>query len=83
MKEEYIIERCPHCNDQVQLYKNEFKCKIFRHGVYKKTGKQMGAHCKKTTCDRLKENDLIFGCGKPFMLILENEKLNVVICDYI
>ena len=31
----YIIKKCPHCKQMVMLPKEEFNCKIYRHGIYK------------------------------------------------
>jgi len=86
-KSDYIIVTCPHCRAQIFIYKREFNCKIFRHGVYKKNMKQIDPHLKKSECDRLKEKDLIYGCGKPYRLVEteDNKKiiLKAVICSYI
>ena len=78
--EDYIIVSCPHCGDYIQILKKEINCKIFRHGVLKRSGKQMEPHLEKDECDRLFAEGLIFGCGKPFML---NDYMIAVVCDYI
>jgi hypothetical protein len=83
MDQEYIIFNCPHCKQIVQVLKKEFNCKIFRHGIYKKNLKQIDPHLKKEECDRLKKEDLIFGCGKPFQLIITDNSFEVVVCGYI
>ena len=75
----FIIIECPHCNLLIIIYKNELNCKIFRHGIYKNTLEQINPHLNKNECDYLYENNLIFGCGKPFKIInFKAEK-----CDYI
>ena len=79
----HIIIQCPHCKDYIQVLKKEFNCKIFRHGIFKSNLKQIDPHLKKVECDRLKNEDLIFGCGKPFQLIELNGSFIAVICDYI
>ena len=76
----YIIVECPHCHETIQLFKNDFNCKIFRHGVYKSNYNQIDPHLVKNECEKLKNNNEIFGCGKPFKLINENE---IIKCDYI
>ena len=83
MEQEYIIFNCPNCNQVVQVLKKEFNCKIFRHGIYKKNLKQIDPHLNKKECDRLKKEDLIYGCGKPFQLITSENNFKAVICDYI
>jgi len=80
---ENILVKCPHCEDLIIINKNDFNCKIFRHGVYKKDGKQIDSHLNKPECDRLFKEGLIYGCGKPFKLITEDNKYGTEICDYI
>jgi len=76
---EYFMISCPHCNGSVQIFKNEIRCTIFRHGILKETGQQMDPHSSKEICDNAFSNGLIRGCGKPFMF---NGK-EVQVCDYI
>ena len=70
---------CPHCNISIIVMKNEMNCRIFRCGEYKKTRQPIPPHLPKNLCDELVKNDLIYGCGKPF--IFKNDKLEI--CDYI
>jgi len=85
MKKEEPVIICPHCNDPIIIEK--FNCCIFRHGILKDTGKQMDPHTVKEECDRLAKEGLIYGCGKPFKVIIdlteENEKYIIEICEYI
>ena len=80
---EYIIIQCPHCKSYIEVFKKDFNCKIFRHGVFKINLKQMDPHLKKEFCDKLKSDDLIYGCGKPFELIITENGYETKICDYI
>ncbi len=68
---------CPHCNGSVVI--EEMNCAIFRHGIFKTTGKQIPPHASKEECDKWVQKDEIYGCGKPFKVV---EK-KAVICDYI
>lgn len=80
----YFVVECPHCNNQIQIYRNEINCSIFRHGILKTTGQQIGSHSSKIECDNYILNNLIYGCGKPFRLIKENGDIyKAEICDYI
>ncbi len=79
----YIIVNCPHCNNLIYIDKREFKCKIFRHGIYKSNYKQIDPHLNKKECDRLFNEKLIFGCGKPFKLIIDQDEYKLEKCDYI
>jgi len=74
---------CPHCNKHFIVKKTELNCRIFRCGVLKSNMKQIGPHTKKIECDRLKENNLIYGCSKPFKFITNNGINSIIICDYI
>jgi len=38
---------------------------------------------KKEECDRLTNEGLIYGCGKPFKIIEENGKYKIFKCEYI
>ncbi len=64
-----IIKKCPHCDLLVLLPKELFNCKIYRHGIYKSTMKQIDPHLCKEECVRLAKEGLIYGCGKPFEII--------------
>ncbi len=83
---DFIVE-CPHCKNPVLIEK--LNCCIFRHGILKHNGTQIDPHSSKDLCDYYVEKQLIFGCGKPFQIIPnENSKNNddkfiTVICDYI
>ena len=74
---------CPHCNQQIEVQLKELNCRIFRCGILKSNMKQIGPHTKKVECDRLKENNLIYGCSKPFKFITKNGINSIEICDYI
>jgi hypothetical protein len=81
---EDIVIICPHCQDPVVI--EQLNCRIFRHGTFKDSGKQMDPHSPKDFCDYLKNEGKIYGCGKPFFI---EEALDpsgnycVTICDYI
>ena len=75
-----IIVSCPHCSQLIEIV--ELNCCIFRCGMYQENGEQLPPHLPKIECDRLAENGLIYGCGKPFLVKLEEEYVAIV-CDYI
>lgn len=68
MKEKNFEVKCPHCNEYVII--EEINCAIFRHGILKKNMNQINQHLSKLECDKLKEKDLIYGCGKLFIKIM-------------
>ena len=78
----YYLE-CPHCNSIVEIHQNEINCAIFRHGIYKHNNTQMNPHAPKEECDIAVQNNLIFGCGKPFRMVKMNDTYKLEICDYI
>jgi len=78
-----IFVNCPHCNNPILILQKDINCAIFRHGIYKTSGQQINPHEKKEICDSLKREELIYGCGKPFRLVLKNNTYEANICDYI
>lgn len=76
-----MLVSCPHCLCVVEIV--EINCRIFRHGVFIATGVQIPPHLPKRMCDHLANNGQIYGCGKPFQLVLENEQWVAVVCDYV
>ena len=75
---------CPHCLNDITVYKNDLNCRIFRHGIYKKINEQIDPHLSKEICDILFETNQIYGCGKPFQIIIQdNENWIIQKCDYI
>ena len=57
---------CPNCGGLCQIPKENIRCGIFRHAVLKSTGKFIDPHTPETECRRLKNSDLVYGCGMPF-----------------
>lgn len=78
---------CPHCEDFIQVLTNQTACCIFRHGVYKNTNTGLPPHAPKTQCDAAVESGRIYGCGKPFRIVLGRNEISehgyAEICDYI
>ena len=77
----YVI--CPNCGDSIEI--EQVNCAIFRHGVFKDTLEQIDPHAPKKLCDKVVSQDLIFGCGKPFKLVIIHNKpmYKAIKCDYI
>lgn len=78
--DDYYLFNCPHCDDMIQVQKNQVNCKIFRHAIYKSDYTQINPHSNLEECTRLKNSNLVFGCAKPF--ILDIPSMSVSICDY-
>lgn len=68
---------CPHCGGLVII--QAVNCAIFRHGVYKHNNKQIPPHLPKIECDKLVEENAVWGCGKPF----KYANKSAIKCDYI
>jgi len=78
----HIIVTCPHCNEFVLI--EELNCCIFRHGVFIENDKQIDPHCSKELCDYYVNNKKIYGCGKPYKIIVDEKNNYIAIkCDYI
>jgi|UniRef100_A0A6C0CX64 hypothetical protein len=76
-----MIVTCPHCFNSVEIL--EINCAIFRHAIYKNTFNQIDPHLSKERCDYLIKTEQVYGCGKPFKLIKENETFKAIKCEYI
>ena len=62
----YYYFACPHCNTMCQVHKKDIRCTIFRHAVYKKNLSFVDPHATETQCSKWIEDDVVYGCGKPF-----------------
>jgi hypothetical protein len=80
VSEEFIVI-CPNCKDYVII--KEINCKIFRHAILKESGEQINPHSSKEECDFFINNNLIYGCGSPFILVLKNNTYYAEKCEYI
>jgi hypothetical protein len=79
--DKHIIVKCPHCDDFVLI--EELNCRIFRHAVLIKTNKQIDPHASKELCDYYIKKNKIYGCGKPYQIIMQDEKYIAIKCEYI
>jgi hypothetical protein len=73
--------KCPHCEEYVII--EQINCAIFRHGIFKENFNQINPHLSKNECEQLVAKNLIYGCGKPFMIKKINGIWTGIICDYI
>ena len=79
---EDIVVTCPHCNEFIVIEK--LNCKIFRHGILKIDGKQIDPHSSKEICDMYVSRNEIYGCGKPFIIVVDNsQNIQTKPCEYI
>jgi hypothetical protein len=76
-----IVVVCPHCKQSILI--EQLNCRIFRHGIIKKNGEQINPHSSKELCDHYVKNNMIWGCGKPFIIKSNPPNLIVEMCDYI
>ena len=82
-RDTYIVFDCPHCGELTLVYKKEINCQIFRHAIYKNSYNQVNPHLNKKLCEYLSRNGLIYGCSKPFKIIISGNSYKVEKCDYI
>ncbi len=81
-----ILLPCPHCGYLFITTKLTICCAIYRHAVLKTTMQQINPHATKEECDRLVEENAVFGCAKPFRVIKKDnsaDEYEAIICDYI
>ena len=57
---------CPHCKLLCQVPRNEIRCTIFRHAVFKKDMIFVPPPAPKAECDTWLKKKLVWGCAKPF-----------------
>jgi DNA-directed RNA polymerase subunit RPC12/RpoP len=76
-----LVILCPNCNEFILIEK--LNCCIFRHAFFIASGKQIDPHSPKSYCNYLIQNNLIYGCGKPFKIVKKLNKYDAIICDYI
>jgi len=82
MSEDVKTINCPHCDQLIII--EQINCSIFRCGMEKQSGNQIPPHAPKQECDRLAEQKLIYGCGKPFRVLQKPDgTLLAEPCDYI
>ena len=72
---------CPHCNIPILIEK--LNCGIFRHGILKSNGRQIDPHASKDLCNFYSQNNLVYGCCKPFQVTKLIDNYIVEICNYI
>ena len=80
-KETNQVITCPHCGGGV--FVEQINCGIFRHASLKANLSQVNHHMGKEELDKLIEDDIIWGCGKPFKVDIIDKGFNVYECDYI
>lgn len=76
---EYVM--CPHCGGAIEIV--QVNCGIFRHGIFKHNQQQIDPHAPKNICDKVFNEGLIYGCGKPFKINKIENTYFTVECDYI
>lgn len=80
-----FVTQCPHCRDELYLLETELNCGIYRHAV-EKNGNSVDPHCSKERMDVLIKNNVIFGCGQPFRIVMEVKNgvncMNAISCDW-
>lgn len=59
--------QCPHCKDWIWI--EQINCGIFRHAVFKHNLQQIPPHSSEQDCLNFIQQDMIYGCGKPFQIV--------------
>lgn len=66
------ILRCPYCSLPISLNSDFTDGKIFVHGKMKKNGKDIKSDLPADWYQYLRDNELIYGCAKPFVVVRHN-----------
>jgi hypothetical protein len=68
--ERLLMFTCPYedCQGTVTVSPNQVNCGVFRHGVYKTTGRPIGAHLSQAKCLELVHQSKVYGCARPFRI---------------
>lgn len=74
---------CPHCNETFIVSKKDINCAIFRHAVYRNNMNPINPHMKQEECENLLNRGEVYGCAKPFKIVMKNGIYTTEICDYI
>ena len=64
-----VVVHCPHCRLPASITSQEIDAGAIYHGVMKKNGHKIQKRIPPEWVQYLKSNDLIYGCGKPFMVL--------------
>ena len=60
-------------------------CEAYRYavinGIYK-NGKHINPYASNKFCEINLSQNLIYGCGKPFRVILDDNQYKAIVCDY-
>lgn len=69
-KETLIMFTCPYefCQGTITVAPNQINCGVFRHGVYKQSGRPIGPHLSKEKCLELIRQNKVHGCAQPFRI---------------
>jgi hypothetical protein len=66
--DDFVKLKCPNCGIDIIVLKEDIKCKKFKCGQYKDNGKPVRPHSSDKAIKKLKDNDLIYGCGISFRI---------------
>ena len=69
---------CPHCEGIIITEYNQLNCKIFRHGVFIDTLKQIGCHANKIECDKIEKTILFMDVGNHMKLKLAIKNIKFI-----
>lgn len=75
---------CPHPDCGGGLIISSKECGIIIHAQNKETKQQIDPHASKAECEKLIQEEKIFGCGKPFFVERNtvSGKITTTIRDY-
>ena len=64
-----IVVHCPHCGLPAPVTATDIDNGAIYHGTLKKNGRQLRDRVPADWVQYLRDNDMIYGCGKPFLVV--------------
>ena len=77
---DYRYTTCPRCG--LYIYVEELNCGIFRCATLKQSFRRVNPHTPFEVIEKLLKEDLIYGCGAAFKLVIEDGKYISSLCSY-
>jgi len=72
------FRHCPYCEADIALTSTAIHCRIFRHGIDKRTKQQLDPHMSTAAALQLADEGTIIGCGKQFLYSWRTDVFEII-----